>query len=116
MLATQLSTAPDDLGVVRFADAEAGAVLDQLSNSQLVQAGAVNLIGLDAVRLRMGERCPRRREDVWLNLEKVIDRLLSDQAYIRRVSDTDFIVAIAGADGPVAQAMCLKVLTATLLQ
>lgn len=100
--------------IARFVDADSASFLEQLATSRLVQAGAVNLIGLDAIRDRLGGRWPRRQADVWLYVDKAIERLLFDQAYFRRVSETDFVIAIAGADGGVAQAMCLKVLTETL--
>lgn len=104
------ATAPN-----RFVDADSSSFLEQLSTSRLVQDGAVNLIGLDAIRDRLGERWLRRQADVWLYVEKAIERLLSDQAYFRRVSDTDFVIAIAGTTRGAAQAMCLKLLTETLV-
>jgi hypothetical protein len=100
--------------LARFVDADSTSFLEQLATSRLVQAGAVNLIGLDAIRDRLGSRWLRRQADVWLYVDKAIERLLSDQAYFRRVSETDFVIAVAGASAGTAQAMCLKVLTETL--
>ena len=71
----------ESTAVARFVDDDAAAFLEQLSNSLLLQAGAVNLIGMDAIRDRMGPRWERRKEDVWTYVEKCIERLLADRAY-----------------------------------
>ena len=105
---------PETTSVARFVDDDAATFLQQLSNSLLVQSGAVNLIGLDAIHDRLGQRWFRRREDVWLYVEKCIERLLADRAYFRRVSETDFVIAIAGSDALAAQTMCVKVLSEAL--
>src|SRR3569832_1467298 len=110
----QSTPAPETTPVPRFVDGDAAAFIEQLSNSLLVQAGAVNLIGLDAIRDRFGQRRFRRREDVWLYVEKCIERLMADRAFFRRVSETDFVIAIGGADALAAQTMCVKVLSEAL--
>lgn len=107
-------SSPETASVARFVDDDAATFLQQLSNSLLVQSGAVNLIGLDAIHDRLGQRWFRRREDVWLYVEKCIERLLADRAYFRRVSETDFVIAIAGSDALAAQTMCVKVLSEAL--
>jgi hypothetical protein len=110
----QLQSASPSEPVARFVDDDAASFLEQLSGSLMVQSGAVNLIGLDSIRDRLGQRWLRRREDVWLYVEKCISRLLADRAYFKRVSETDFVIAIAGSDAFAAQTLCVKVLSETL--
>lgn len=101
--------------VRRFNAADASVVLERLADSELLARGAVNLISVEAIRERSGERWPRRRDDVWTYVERKLDEHLSPQDLRQRVGDTDFLIALTADEGMAAQAISLRILEEVLL-
>lgn len=77
---------------------------------ELIESGRVNLIGLDLIRERLGERWPRRRDQVWAHADKVLDRYLEPSDSGRRVSEVEYALAFASLPPAVARGRCLRIL------
>jgi hypothetical protein len=84
--------------------------LDRFQDSGVMAAGQVNLIALDAVVERLGERWQSRREAVYDMVERVLERKIGPHGYFARVSETDFLVAQPDLGPFGAQACCLRCL------
>ena len=76
--------------------------------------GRVCLLGLDAVRQRLGPRWPGHRDRVYHHAEQTLRRKLGDHVFLVRVSETDFLVAQPGVDRLSGQAYCLNCLREVL--
>lgn len=82
--------------------------LEKFQDTGVLAAGLVNLIALDAVVERLGERWQGRREAVYDMTERVLERKLGPNGYFVRVSETDFLVAQPDLGPFGAQASCLR--------
>jgi len=113
-----LSTAGDqrrpDAGVWRFVDVHARETLDRIQSASVLDAGKVCLVGLDAVRSRLGPRWPGRREQIYEHALNTLRRRLAADALVQRVSETDFLVVQPGVDRLSGQALCLNCLREVL--
>lgn len=98
------------LGVDRLAAADGAAMLEHLEGSPLIAEGRVALISLEAVRERMADRWPYKREQVWEQIERCIQRQMGALVMSARVTDTDFVVAQPQVERYAAHAGCLSVL------
>ncbi len=100
--------------VDRIASAAATAALERVSDPELLRSGAVNLIGLDAIRAQLGDRWEAKRGRVWEHLEREIERTIGPGGVFVRLDDASYLVATAGMTGFAAQATCLTVLQEVL--
>ncbi len=89
-------------------------VLEPLVGTGALAAGQVNIISLDAIVQAFGDRWQGRREGVYEQVEKVIERGLGPNGYITRISETDFLVAQPDLGPFGAQAACLRALREVL--
>jgi hypothetical protein len=112
--AAEPARAPPGQSVMRLMDDDALSAMERFEASSLLGDGLVNLVALDAIRDRLGERWNAKREQVYDHMEKVLRRNLGQSAYFLRVSDTDFIVAQPGLGPFGAQASCLRSLSESL--
>jgi len=96
--------------VDRIATAEALATLDRLRDSELLASGAVNLIGLEAIRAKLGDRWEPKRPRIWEHVEREIERTVGPTGLFVRLDDVTYLVALSGMAGFAAQATCLTVL------
>jgi hypothetical protein len=109
------STLPEDFAVARLKRVDVAALLQRLSLTEVIDAGGVNVISLDAIRERAGERWPRKQADVWAHIERCMAKILAPQDVVHRLTDCDYLVAIV-SDSPVAaQALCMNILEETLV-
>jgi hypothetical protein len=117
--APQTETQPADAAptgsVVRQLDSHAVDELEHFRGSPLLADGRVNLIALDAVAERMGERWPSRQDQVYEQVERVLRRHMGPSGYLLRVSDTDFLVAQPDVGPFAAQAVCLRSMNEVLI-
>jgi hypothetical protein len=112
MLEAARREAPDDDSMTapaRLYNTDLTAFAEQLSNGGRIEAGCVTVIGLDAIRERLGDRWPRRREQVWEAFERLLERRLPSSALHARIGDADYLVE-AGRDLAEAQATSFKLL------
>ncbi|MDR3509973.1 MAG: hypothetical protein P4L64_18970 [Caulobacteraceae bacterium] len=103
--------APQPEGRVdRIASVGARDTLDRLSDPDLLQGGAVNLIGLDAIRAKLADRWEARRGRIWEHVEREIGRTIGPADLFLRLDDVTYLVALPSTPGFSAQAVCLTVL------
>jgi hypothetical protein len=96
--------------VDRIASAGARDTLERIQNSALLGTGAVNMIGLDAIRRKLGDRWPAKRARVWEHVELELERKLGPADLSVRVDDINYLIAAPSTPGFAAQALCLTVL------
>jgi hypothetical protein len=101
-------------GVARFASADARLALERIQASAMLAEGKVCLMGLDAVRERLGARWPGRREMVYQYIQGALRRQLGPHGFFVRISETDFLVAQPGVGRLEGQAYCLNCLREVL--
>ena len=106
------TTATPRLDRVTAADARAG--LARIQGSEVLAAGAVNIIGLDAVRRQLGERWPAKRARVWEHVERDLERRLTAHDMFFRLDETSYLIAMPLATRFMAQAACLSILQEVL--
>lgn len=94
----------------RLYTAEAAGLLERFDAAALMAEGKVNLIGLDAIAERLGERWAVKQEQVYDHVERTLGRHLGDRGMFVRVSPTDYLVAQPDASKFGAQASCFRYL------
>jgi len=107
-------TAQAARGIARFASADARLALERIQGSEMLAEGKVCLLGLDAVRERLGPRWPGRREMVYQHIQATLRRQLGPHGFFVRISETDFLVAQPGVGRLEGQAYCLNCLREVL--
>ena len=111
-----LLRAPPILDVVagvradRITTAGASDVLDRLGNPALLDAGLVSVIGLEAIRRKLGDRWPLKRSQIWDHVERELERTLSPADIFLRTDDVSYTIAQPGSDRYAAQAVCFSIL------
>jgi hypothetical protein len=96
--------------VDRIASISALDTLERIQNSSLATTGAVNMIGLDAIRRKLGDRWPAKRARVWEHVEMELERRLGPADLAVRVDDINYLIALPSSSGFAAQALCLTIL------
>ena len=76
---------PDD-------DADQGA-LARLANSGMIDRGCVVVLGLDAIRARLGDRWPYKRAQVWETIENHLSRRLRPEDFHVQIGETELLLA-----------------------
>jgi len=94
----------------RITAAGASDVLDRLSTPALLDAGLVSVIGLDAIRRKLGDRWPLKRAQIWDHVERELERTLSPADIFLRTDDVSYTIAQPGSDRYAAQAVCFSIL------
>jgi hypothetical protein len=97
-------------GVARFTSAGPRQALAQLEASPALSEGKICLVGLDAVRERMGPRWDARRDMVLSYAEQTLRRQIGARGLFVRISDTGFLVALPDLSPLAGQAYCLNCL------
>jgi alpha-D-ribose 1-methylphosphonate 5-triphosphate synthase subunit PhnG len=109
--AATVAERPEWLGLVtRLTSGDARQALDQMKGSPLVSEGRVCLIGLDAIRHRMGSRWAGRRETVFAYAQQTLRRQIGAHGFALRISEIDFLVAQPAVSRLVGQVQCLNCL------
>jgi hypothetical protein len=101
---------PTDNRIDRIAAVGAWETLERIRASPLIAEGAVNMLGLDAIRAKLGDRWPAKRARVWEHVERELERRLTPADISVRVDDVSYLVAMASAPGYAAQGVCLTIL------
>lgn len=84
--------------------------LQQFANPEVLASGKVNVIALDAVAERFGNRWAMRREQVHDHVQATLDRQLGSQGYHLRISEMDVLVCQPHMGRLSGQAFCLRLL------
>src|SRR5665213_3303330 len=82
----------------RIAAAGARDTLDRIQSSEILGTGAVNMIGLDAIRSKLGDQWPRKGPRVWEHLERELERTLGPTGIFVRLDDTSYLIAQPGEE------------------
>jgi len=98
----------------RITAAGASEVLDRLGNPALLDSGLVSVIGLDAIRRKLGDRWPLKRAQIWDHVERELERTLSPADIFLRTDDVSYTIAQPGSDRYAAQAVCFTILQEVL--
>lgn len=94
----------------RIASVSARETLDRIRASGVLTTGAVNLIGLDAIRRQLGDRWAAKKGRVWEHVEQEFQRKLGPADLAVRIDDINYLVAVPSTPGFAAQALCLTIL------
>jgi len=98
----------------RMISAGLEASLEQFSDPQLLAAGKVNLISLEAIQARLGPRWAFKRDQVYGFTDRVLERGIGADGIYLRISDTDFFIAHPELGRTAGQAACLRCLREVL--
>lgn len=97
-------------GATRLISAEGAAAIERYSDPALLASGKVNIISLEAVQQKFGDRWTGNREQVFDFAERVLARALGDRGVALRVSDMDFFVIHPDLSRLAGQVACLRYL------
>jgi hypothetical protein len=108
MASTLVADGPEArASVERFSTHELGPTLERFQSSGMLEEGRINLIGLDAIAERLGDRWEGRREQVYHHVERTLTRHLEGGGFFQRVSPTDYLVVQPTLGKFSAQVSCL---------
>jgi hypothetical protein len=93
--------------VERFTSHELGPTLERFQASGLLDEGRINLIGLDAIAERLGDKWEARQEQIHDHVERTLTRHLEGVGFFQRVSPTDYLVVQPALGKFSAQVSCL---------
>lgn len=91
-------------------DSASTAALMRFHRSPLLADGRVNVLTLDAIADRLGDKWDDRRAQVYERVERALKRRLGRAGFFLRVSEVDYLVAQPDAGRFGAQAVCLRVM------
>lgn len=83
----------------RLIDAANTSIFARIVDSGALERGCVTIIGLDAIRERLGLQWPAKRATVWDAAERVLVRKLGQNALWTRISEVDFVISSGGESG-----------------
>lgn len=104
-----VASEPPAFGSERLTDTGVAAALQRLSESGLIERGCATVIGLDAIRDRLGSKWSSRRDWVWETAERHLQRRLGDTGFSVRLGETDFVIC-AGTGPETSRAISLNLL------
>ena len=82
----------------------------RFSDPQLIAAGRINVLSLEAVQGRFADRWQARKDQVFDFAERVLERGVGLTGMHLRVSDTDFVIVQPDLSRLAGQAACLNFL------
>ena len=96
--------------VDRVSSAEARDGLQRLAGSDVLRSGGVNLIGLDAIRQKLGDRWQAKRGRIWEHVERDLERRLGPYDMVLRLDEVTYLIATPTLSRFQAQAACMHAL------
>lgn len=93
--------------VERFSSEDLGPLLERFQASGMLEEGRINLIGLDAIADRLGDRWEGRREQIYQHVERTLGKHIESGGFFERVSPTDYLVVQPGLGKFGGQASCM---------
>jgi hypothetical protein len=97
-------------GALRLVSSDAEAQIERFCDPQLLASGKVNIISLEAVQKRFGERWQGRKDQVFDFADRVLERSLGERGVSIRVSDMDYFIVHPDLSRLAGQAACLRYL------
>ncbi len=93
MASNLLADEPDARqSIERFSSEDLGSLLERFQASGMLDEGRINLIGLDAIAERLGDRWEARREQIYQHVDRSLAKHLESGGFFQRVSPTDYLV------------------------
>jgi hypothetical protein len=93
MTTTRLDPGPDaGPPIERFSSEDLGSMLERFQTSGMLEEGRINLIGLDAIAARLGDRWEGQREQIYQHVDRTLGKHLESGGFFQRVSSTDYLV------------------------
>lgn len=96
--------------ILRLESGALAQVIDSLADPSVLAAGQVTVISLDGIAERFGPRWSLRRDLVYQQVERVLERLLGLEAVVHRIAETQYVVVQPRQSRLVAQGLCLRCL------
>ena len=97
-------------GAMRLVSSDAEAQIERFCDPQLLASGKVNIVSLEAVQQRFGDRWQGRKDQVFDFAERVLERGLDSRGVFVRVSDMDYFIVHPDLSRLAGQAACLRYL------
>ncbi|HXA40260.1 MAG TPA: hypothetical protein VNW53_14770 [Phenylobacterium sp.] len=97
-------------GAMRLVSSDAEAQIERFCDPQLLASGKVNIVSLEAVQQRFGDRWQSRKDQVFDFAERVLERGLDSRGVFVRVSDMDYFIVHPDLSRLAGQAACLRYL------
>jgi hypothetical protein len=97
-------------GALRLVSADAQGDVERYSDAQLLAAGKINIMSLEAVQQRLGETWQGRKDEVFAFSRRLLKRSLGGRGIFLRISDSDIFIVHPGLGRLAAQAACLRYL------
>jgi hypothetical protein len=97
-------------GALRLVSADAQGDVERYSDAQLLAAGKINIMSLEAVQQRLGETWQGRKDEVFAFSRRLLKRSLGGRGIFLRISDSDVFIVHPGLGRLAAQAACLRYL------
>ncbi|HEX3364613.1 hypothetical protein [Phenylobacterium sp.] len=97
-------------GAMRLVSSDAEAQIERFCDPQLLASGKVNIISLEAVQKRFGDRWQTRKDQVFDFAERVLERSLGERGVSVQVSDMDYLIVHPDLSRMAGQAACLRYL------
>lgn len=105
---------PDTAKAMRLVSAGAEEAMARFADPELLAAGKVNVISLEAVEARFGARWGLRADQVYDFTTRVLERGVGEDGFYLRVSATDFFIVQPERNAIAGQAACLRYLREVL--
>lgn len=103
-------------GALRLVSPEALDDVERFADHQLITAGKITIMSLEAVQKSLGDRWQARRDEVFAFAEGVLARALGARGIHLRVSDSDYFIIHPSLSRLQGQAACLRYLREVLTQ
>ena len=97
-------------GALRLVSPEALDDVERFADHQLIVAGKITIMSLEAVQKSLGDRWQGRRDEVFAFTEAVLARALGARGIHLRVSDSDYFIIHPSLTRLQGQAACLRYL------
>ena len=93
MIGVELQAENRSFGTARPDDGADQSALERLVSSGMVERGCVVVLGLDAIRARLGDRWPYKRAQVWETIENHLSRRLRPEDFHLQIGETELLLA-----------------------
>jgi hypothetical protein len=103
-------------GALRLVSPEAVEDVERFADHQLIAAGKITIMSLEAVQKALGERWQARRDEVFAFTDALLARTLGARGIHLRVSDSDYFIIHPSLTRLQGQAACLRYLREVLTQ
>ncbi len=94
-------------GATRLVSDAATVAVERFSDPAFLASGKVNVISLETIQQRFGDRWPSRKSQVFTFVERLLARSLGRRGVFVRASDMDYLVVHSELGRLASQAACL---------